>query len=139
MANSKFGRGGFGTQTAAIASGGHTRSRTIAVESWNGSAWTEVNDLNTARGNHGTCGVQTAGLANGADASSGETESWDGTSWTIITSYNTFREAGRMHGTSNTSALNTAGTNEGLEVTNVEYWDGTSWTEVARFSNSVEV
>jgi hypothetical protein len=130
MANSKFGRGGFGTQTAAIASGG-IPGPTIAVESWNGSAWTEVNDLNTARGNHGTCGVQTSGLANAADASSGETESWDGTSWTIITSYNTFRDAGRMHGTSNTSALNTAGTNAGLEVTNVEYWDGTSWTEIA--------
>jgi hypothetical protein len=130
MANSKFGRGGFGTQTTAIASGGNP-TPTVAVESWNGTSWTEVNDLNTPRGNHGTCGVQTLGLANINDDSSGETESWDGTSWTIITSYNTFRAAGRMHGTNNTSALNTAGSNPSGDITNVEYWDGTSWTEIA--------
>ena len=43
-------RAGFGTQTAAYACGGETSPGIIAnVENYNGSAWTETTDLNTAR------------------------------------------------------------------------------------------
>jgi hypothetical protein len=36
------------------------------TESWNGTSWTEVNDLNTARGNFAGAGTQnTAALAFG--------------------------------------------------------------------------
>jgi hypothetical protein len=38
-----------GTQTAALAFGGESPPATGTTESYNGSAWTEVNDLNTAR------------------------------------------------------------------------------------------
>src|SRR6056300_1112843 len=41
--------GGAGTQTAAIAAGGATPSATGVTELYDGSSWTEVNDLNTAR------------------------------------------------------------------------------------------
>ena len=36
-------------------------SRTATTESWNGSSWTEVNDLNTARDNIGGAGAGAPG------------------------------------------------------------------------------
>src|SRR5210317_1244862 len=42
--------GGAGTQTAALATGGGLNPPTLAnTASYDGSSWTEVNDLNTAR------------------------------------------------------------------------------------------
>ena len=45
---SKNNLGQSGTITAAALGGGNTGS-TVNIESWNGSSWTEVADLNTAR------------------------------------------------------------------------------------------
>jgi hypothetical protein len=59
------GVGGAGTDnTAALAFGGTDAGNpTLAVtESWNGSAWTEVNDLNQARERLGGTGTETSGL-----------------------------------------------------------------------------
>ena len=39
---------GAGTTTAAIAFAGLTSTFAANTESWNGSSWTEVNDMNTA-------------------------------------------------------------------------------------------
>jgi hypothetical protein len=56
------------------------------VESWDGSAWTEVADLNTPRIVYGSSfGVTTLGVvAGGSDGPVyyGNTEIWDGSSWT---------------------------------------------------------
>jgi hypothetical protein len=42
------GRSGAGTQTAGLIAGGHNGSGQVGTtESYNGSSWTEVNDLNT--------------------------------------------------------------------------------------------
>ena len=61
--------GGAGTQTAALAFGGDTPSSPPVIgntESYDGSSWTEVNDLNTARAQLGGCGASnTAALAFG--------------------------------------------------------------------------
>ena len=43
------GSGGAGIQTASLVFGGGTPDATGATEQYDGSAWTEVNDLNTAR------------------------------------------------------------------------------------------
>src|SRR5210317_1560755 len=40
---------GTGTQTSALGAGGDGSPRSAATESWDGTSWTEVNDLNTAR------------------------------------------------------------------------------------------
>ena len=40
---------GAGTQTAALAFGGEVPPQTGATESYDGTSWTEVNDLNAAR------------------------------------------------------------------------------------------
>ena len=55
------------------------------TEKWDGSAWTEVNNLNTARGYISGAGAQTFALAYAGLAGSSYktvTESWNGTSWT---------------------------------------------------------
>jgi len=41
--------GGAGIQTATLAFGGETPTKVGNTEKYDGSSWTEVNDLNTAR------------------------------------------------------------------------------------------
>jgi hypothetical protein len=89
---------GAGTQSAAWVAGGappNDGSKT-EMELYNGTSWTEVNDLNTARRNSGASGTTTAGLiATGHNFPSPtgitNVESWDGTSWTEIAEVNTAR------------------------------------------------
>ena len=51
--------GAAGTITAAIAFGGISPATTAVTESYDGSTWTEVNDLNTARRSMAGKGIQT--------------------------------------------------------------------------------
>ena len=81
---------GFGTQTAAIAVGGQggaDNTAQVLCESYNGSSWTEVNNVNTGKTTRGNCGVQTAGLLIGGAPATVDTEEWDGTSWTETANY----------------------------------------------------
>ena len=83
---------GDGTQTSSLCFGGEgTPHATLAqTESWDGTSWTEVNDLNTAREFGAGCGTNTAalcfggGLAPNLPAGSALNESWNGTSWTEV-------------------------------------------------------
>jgi hypothetical protein len=74
-------------QTAALAFGGQPGPcNTAATESWNGSSWTSVNSMNTARGGLTGAGTQTLAVGFGGDNAAGtyytDTELWNGTSWT---------------------------------------------------------
>lgn len=78
---------GAGTKTAGIIFGGDDDSGPTIVgntEQYNGSSWTEVADLNTARRDLAGSGLQTAALAfSGANPGSSnktETETWNGSS-----------------------------------------------------------
>ena len=127
-----------GTQTAAIGAGGDygipAASPTWAVETetYDGSTWTEVGDLNTARhagagGGSTTSFIYAAGTPGGTNS-----ESYDGTSWTATSAINTSREDLGGAATSNTSALVFGGYAGSLPGTGAtESWDGSSWTEVA--------
>ena len=91
MNQDRRSQGTGGTQTAAICAAGQsyppstTRDET---ELWNGTSWTEVADVNTARqAQGGSCqGTTTAFLMfGGADPPrKAETEEWDGVSWTEV-------------------------------------------------------
>ena len=121
--------GGTGTYTAALAAGGSSPGQ--YVESWNGSAWTETTDLNTARrGNNGLFGTQPAAIITGGYLPGGPgtaaTEQWNGSSWTEVNDLNTARWALTTGGTT------TAGIAAGGEVSpkgQTETWNGSSWTE----------
>ena len=85
---------GFGTTTAAIAAGGETPSPTANTESWNGSSWTEVNNLNTARGALGGSGSNTNRFFSfwwNIWFRFSKTESWNGTAWTEVADLATYR------------------------------------------------
>jgi hypothetical protein len=52
MGTARYGLGGCGTQTAALGFGGYlSPGNTAATESYDGSSWTSVNSMNTARRN----------------------------------------------------------------------------------------
>ena len=54
------------------------------TESYNGTSWTEVGDLNSARVGGGGAGTSTAALLGGGGdtPNNAVTEEWNGSSWT---------------------------------------------------------
>jgi hypothetical protein len=89
----RYGLGGFGIQTAALAFGGNINpGLSTATESFNGTSWTSVNSLNTSRDFLAGAGIQTLGVAFGGGPSvTAATELWNGTSWTASSNMATAR------------------------------------------------
>ena len=81
---------GSGLQTAALYFAGKTAptTRVANTEQYDGTSWTEVNDVNTARQQLGGSGTQTSSLAYGGfiPPDSAATELWNGTNWTELRS-----------------------------------------------------
>ena len=118
-----------GPSTDLIAFGGSDGSNRAYTEKWNGSTWTEVNDLTTARQALAGAGTSTSALGFGGNPNTGKTEEWNGTSWTEKADLNTARNALGGIGSNAEAALGFGGTPPGgLAVT--ESWNGTSWSEV---------
>ena len=130
-----------GTQTSALFSAGDPASAgtTNNTEAYDGTSWTEVNELNTAR-RESSVG---SGLSNSAALNIGgwtgsarlaSNEKWDGTNWTEVGDMN---EAAVYVGSSgsSTSALAWGGSEPSVVAT-AESWDGTSWSEVADMSQA---
>ena len=129
------------TRFAGASSGGAPRDTSIIfggsppsrdeTETYDGSSWTEVGDLNTARArNAGAGATQTAALSFGGEVSNeGLTEIWDGSSWTEVGDLSTPRSGHTGTGTT-TAALGSGGKiGENFQTIN-EQWNGSSWTEV---------
>ena len=118
-----------GTKAAGLAFGGHTGTAvTDATESWNGSSWTEVSDLNTAREYIGGAGTQTATLGFGGNPpATAKTEDWNGSTWTEVGDLNSAIRMSAGAGTS-TAALSAGGENEptGAAVSQTEEWNSPS-------------
>ena len=83
----EINKGSSGTQTSALAFGGTTPPRTAITESYNGTSWTEVANLSTAR--YDLTGAQQGGTSdnlaiggNTAPAQVASTEEWSGSSTT---------------------------------------------------------
>ena len=105
--------GGAGADnTSAIAfAGSSPAGNTVTTELWNGTNWTEVNDLNTARGFVSAgAGTATAALTAGGSLSPvpALTELWNGTNWTEVNDLNSGISGSGVRGIS-TSALNVGG------------------------------
>jgi hypothetical protein len=126
------GSGTSGTQTAGLFFAGGTNGPVVptgATESYNGTSWTSVTSMNTARYWPGSAnaGTQNATLAFGG-ATVTNSESYNGTSWTNTPSLNTARYGGGGAGTQ-TAALLFGGTNPGY-FSATESYNGSSWTTV---------
>jgi hypothetical protein len=69
----------------------------------NGTSWTEITNVNTARTFGASAGVSTDGLIYSGDNSPGiitNTETWNGSAWTEVNDVNTGRYFGAAGGVS---------------------------------------
>ena len=117
-------------------SGYNGTARVANVESWNGTNWTEVNDINTARSGLEAVGADnTSSLAFGGlePPTTGKTESYNGTNWTEGNDLNTARYNLKGSGSA-TLALGFGGGPPA--VANTESWNGTNWTETSDLSTA---
>ena len=132
----------YGSQTATLAFGGETPPKTAVNESYNGTSWTEVADLNTARRFLAGTGTQPSAIAIGGDSDPGYVgvvETWNGSAWTEVADLNTTRRMAAAAGADNTAALAIAGrTAPPAIVGNTESWNGSAWTEVADLNTARE-
>ena len=130
--------GGAGSSTAGIVMGGYTGSAKLAlVETYDGSTWTEVGDLDTATSGQQGTGTQTAALSiSGAidPGLTGVVESYNGTAWTEVAEVTTARQAAAGFGTQTSSILATGATPPATPA--VESFNGTAWTEVAEVNTA---
>ena len=128
-----------GNKTAGLIFGGREAppAKVAYTESYDGSSWTEVNDLNTARHYAGGAGTNTAALCIGNSASpQNVVESWNGSSWTEIAEINTGRGYWTCAGTSTDAIAANGYTN--TMVNSNELWDGTSWTESGNTNSTAD-
>ena len=83
---------GVGTATDGLVFGGTIPPKTAVTEVWDGSSWTEVADLNTARSSMGASGSSsTDALTFGGSPSPAITEYYNGTAWTEVNDLGTGR------------------------------------------------
>jgi len=137
---------GSGSSTSGLVYGGDegATNKSALTESWNGSAWTEVNDLNTSRSyGAGTGTSNTAALClSGYNwtpgiAGSPLVEQWNGSSWTEIADVNGRGRAGASCQGSVTATIMFGGSPDNSTVLgNTESWDGSAWTEVNDLSTA---
>jgi len=127
--------GGAGTQTAGLIFAGEPPN-TGKTEKYDGTSWTELNDLTTVRFAPGGGGTQTAAMCFGGQPTPSVTtssETWDGTSWSegadILTARG--RAAASQSGTPSAMLFFGGTTNSIVKYDLTETWNGTSWTETA--------
>ena len=136
LGTARYYTGSAGLYTSGIVFGGEANpptSITGATETYDGTSWTEVSDLNTARyAVKGAGASSTSAIGFGGNASPGNTgvtESWNGSNWTEVNDMNTARRYFGGFGATNDSAI-AAGGYTTTNVTVTESWNGTNWTEV---------
>ena len=131
--------GSVGLQTAALGFGGYTSGGLVGnTESYNGTSFTEENDLNQTTYYQAGFGLQTAAISAGGNIVTGvppgesaKTESYDGTSWTEVNDLGSGRYNFAGIGVSGTAGIVVAGNNYPPNFKAfTESWDGTNWTEV---------
>ena len=133
---------GFGPLLAAQGQGGASASPTVFTnntEQYDGTSWTEVNNMLVARRGLAAVGTQTAGIAFSGDAPGGtetsSTENWDGTSWTEVNNQIATGVGRAPIGTVSTAALAVGFPYGNPPNARTEEYDGTSWSEVGDLNN----
>ena len=127
-----------GTQTACIIYGGYgeppPNNSYTGTESYNGTNWTEVNNLQNGRNSNAGCGTATAAITAGGDpfpSVGGKTETWNGTNWTEVNDLNTAREKIAGQGATYDDCMAAGGVLNAPNTAQAktEIWNGTNWTE----------
>ena len=124
------------TNSAALVFGGSSNS--ALTEQYNGTSWTEVNDLNSGRQYMGGQGTSTLAICFGGEEPgfTGKTELWDGTNWTEVNDMNTARYTLGSGTLAYTEGFAVGGYGSTGLMAQVESFDGTNWTEVAEMNTA---
>jgi hypothetical protein len=128
-----------GLQTAALYFGGYSGTAVLGTnEEYNGTSWSEEDDLGTSRFSLGGAGTTAAALAYGGAASGGGTvynnsEEYNGSSWSEGDNLGTARWILGGCGTQ-TAAIGYGGAPGQKNET--EEYDGTSWSEQSNLSTA---
>jgi len=127
---STYNRSGWGTQNAAWLAGGGFPSDKNESEEFDGTSWTEGDNLNTARGSGAVGGPQTAAIFSTGSRLT-NMEYYNGSSWSNQTACPTARGSAAGGGTQ-TSFVQSGGSSVGpptYAINNTgEEWNGSSWT-----------
>jgi hypothetical protein len=128
------------TQTAGLVAGGENPLKTN-VEEYNGSAWSEQNDIPTGIASGAGAGTQTSGIVFGGNIGAtvvNNSFEYDGTNWTAGGSLNTARQT--MGGFGSQTACISAGgddiTGTPRYVAVCESYNGTAWTNTTSLPNT---
>ena len=124
--NPRQDNAGAGVQNAALSFGGYPPSGQTAAstEIYDGTTWSELNDLNLGRASGGGLGTVDAALYMGGQPTISCTEEWNGTSWSEVTNMTTARANNQGVGTQNAGLI--FGGNPGIATT--EEYNGTSFS-----------
>ena len=125
--------GGGGSQTAGIMFGGQPGSGTSAdqTELYNGTSWTEVSDLNTARERSGpaansqTAALCITGVVYPGASLNASNESWNGSAWTEVGDVNLQRDGPFGFGTPSAAVIGGGSVPPNNQT---ETWNGSAWT-----------
>ena len=136
-----------GTATAALIHGGYDNANPLdgreETEEFNGTSWSEQNDLSTGRAHGGSGGTQTAGIYFcGETTNSGTfstrcpntTEEYNGTSWssggTVPGNFT------RLNGSGLQTACFRIGGASPTVVSTTDYYNGSSWASAAALGSA---
>ena len=128
------GGAGLTINTSMVFGGSTPGGNTVNTETYDGTTWTEVNNLNTSVQGAMGARTQTSAFSTSgkAPAQTTDSEIWDGTSWSEEANNNTARHYGAGAGTSTAAVIFSGGVwNEPAKHKLTEEWNGTSWTETA--------
>ena len=106
------------------------------TEEWNGTNWSEVNDLPYTSWYAGTAGdssesgILFGGSADAYGTATAKTSLWNGTNWSEVGDMNTARIYMRGQGSTN-NAIGVGGLTPSDFSTCTETWDGSSWSTAA--------
>ena len=137
---------GFGTKAGQIVTGGTSPAAPSTnapvygyvgcVESYDGSSWSEVNNINTTRESMMSAGTPTAGIIyGGATYPKGAvscTEEWNGTNWSEVTNMNENRKNSGDAGDTSEAVLQFGGefASPAHYTETAEEYNGTNWSEI---------
>ena len=120
----------------AVSGANPASSNSNAVESYNGSAWSETTEVNTARRFGGGSGGQPAAVVAGGYTTTdvSNTETWNGSAWSEVSELNSAKR--QFAGSFGTPDSSTASLVAGSfpHTTQVEIWNGSSWSETGEIN-----
>ena len=131
MNTARRGQRGAGSITAGLVFGGGSPPPLVLTESYDGTTFTVVNTLNSAKNNGAGFGTQASAIA----TNEANVEIWNGTSWAETAEVNTDRTS-YAGATGPTSAGIVFGGYTSTYAANTETWNGAGWTAVNNLNNA---